>query len=401
MTTVMSLRKHGIAVAGFVTAAAAQETVVLDKVNVLAVGIAGYPCGLRSGGKCMWKVSMMKTLIKPRYCQWDLTSKCNLRCSYCRASISEEKPIGPDLSRQEALGLIDQLFELGVKSFCLAGGEPLMYPHIEEVLSSLHDRGAVFIVVLTNGTLINERNGDMLLKYANRVQISLDGARGEINDLTRGKGSYERILRGIRLLVGIGVGVSIRMTCSTQTVTDVIEIVEFAKRVGALEFDFRRALPVARAARLGIDSPNAEQYRLLCEAAWKKGMELGLRVELGDPFPRLLLDDQIKNLAEQNQGLKDGKTIGGCSVGTDSIYIAPDGKVLLCPYLLLYCGDIRSQSISEIWENSPTFRFFRSIRFNLRGKCRSCELKYACGGCRAVALALTNDILAEDQGCWH
>jgi len=297
--------------------------------------------------------------------------------------------------------MIKQIRGLGVDGISLAGGEPLMYPHFEEVLRSLKDHGIGFILILTNGTLINRAVAKMLGRYATRVQLSLDGASEEVNDRSRGEGTYSKILRGIDLLIESDVGISLRMTCSDQGVQDVIEMVDFAKNLGAVEFDFRRALPVGRGAEAGISFPKPDQYKILCQTAWERGRALNLQVELGDPFPVLFCNERLRQSAEETPGLQDGSMIGGCSVGTDSVYIAPDGKILLCPYFPLYCGDTRQESLQSIWETSEALRFFRSIRWNLKGRCGACEFRFACGGCRAVAYAITGDVLAEDPGCWH
>jgi radical SAM protein with 4Fe4S-binding SPASM domain len=64
---------------------------------------------------------------------------------------------------------------------------------------------------------------------------------------------------------------------------------------------------------------------------------------------------------------------------------------------------VRESDIKEIWDNSSTFDIFRNItRGNLKGKCSNCEyLGIMCyEGCRAAALAHTDDLYAEDPTCW-
>lgn len=338
-------------------------------------------------------------MIYPRYCQWDITSKCNLGCTYCRAQITDGQ--GKDLSIKESLALIDALFDLGVRSFCLAGGEPFLHPQLGLILKTLRSKGATLIVILTNGTAVSPRSAELVGGLADRVQISMDGADKETMERARGSGTFEKVMRGFHLLKEAKANISLRMTCSTQTELDVIRMVELAVNIGAVEFDLRRVVPVARAVKEQVEYPSAEQYRKLCSAAWEAGKRYGIKIELGDPFPSLLIDEKVRRLAEEEPGFKDGSTLGGCSVGVDSIYIAPDGKLLLCPYLPLYCGDIKDAPLRTIWETSKALRFFRSIRYNLKGKCTNCKFLFACGGCRAVAYSITGDILAEDPGCWY
>jgi MoaA/NifB/PqqE/SkfB family radical SAM enzyme len=61
-------------------------------------------------------------------------------------------------------------------------------------------------------------------------------------------------------------------------------------------------------------------------------------------------------------------------------------------------GDLRKQSLKEIWLNSKVMNDLRD-RDKLEGRCGHCEYKYICGGCRARAYAYYRDYLAPDPGC--
>ncbi len=129
------------------------------------------------------------------------------------------------------------------------------------------------------------------------------------------------------------------------------------------------------------------------------GRKIGIHVASADYFCQIEFNEEARKKAERTQKL-NGKVIGGCAVGINSFYIMQNGIIAYCPYLPVFCGDLRKQSLKEIWENSEMFKIARSIRFNLKGKCAKCRYKFACGGCRAYAYAKTGDILAEDSGCW-
>ena len=95
----------------------------------------------------------------------------------------------------------------------------------------------------------------------------------------------------------------------------------------------------------------------------------------------------------------------GCAAGTSQLVIDPVGQVFACPFLHEFpVGDLRWQSLSEIWERSELLNAFRHVeQAKLQGKCHTCH--YAptqCrGGCRASAYAVTGDLWAEDPLCWH
>src|SRR5206468_5930812 len=95
-----------------------------------------------------------------------------------------------------------------------------------------------------------------------------------------------------------------------------------------------------------------------------------------------------------------GGGAGGCPAGTHYMGIRPNGDVTPCPYLPLFAGNLRTQSLTEIWQSSDLFVEIRN-RSRLGGRCGDCELNGACGGCRARAFGMTGDVMAEDPLCTH
>ena len=77
---------------------------------------------------------------------------CNLRCIYCYSNAG--KKLQNELTLDEMFDVIDQGIALGVRRVILiGGGEPLMHPHIMDIVEFLHRRG-VAIDLFTNGTLL-------------------------------------------------------------------------------------------------------------------------------------------------------------------------------------------------------------------------------------------------------
>jgi radical SAM protein with 4Fe4S-binding SPASM domain len=63
-------------------------------------------------------------------------------------------------------------------------------------------------------------------------------------------------------------------------------------------------------------------------------------------------------------------------------------------------GNIFEDKLEEIWNNSTLLNKLRN-RDLLDGKCGTCGLRYFCGGCRAVAYAVSKNYLSEDPQCWY
>ena len=194
-----------------------------------------------------------------------------------------------------------------------------------------------------------------------------------------------------------GVPVAIRMTVYEGNKDEVIPFVSLAHQLGLPDAYLRRVIPSGNAK--GLKVLTANQLKTTLGDAINYGKSLGIHVASADYFCQISFNDKAREKAEKTQAM-NGSVIGGCAIGINSFYVMQNGIIAYCPYLPIFCGDLRKNSLEEIWHNSQMFKVARSIRFNLKGKCSSCSYKFSCGGCRAYAYATTGDILEEDTGCW-
>jgi len=334
--------------------------------------------------------------LPPQICQWDITSKCNLSCSHCRATSSWDYT--KDIETSQVLSILRELFKLAPEiHLALAGGEPLMRDDFQDILRWIRKKyNSVWVGVLTNGTLINRINVKWLAKLIDGFNIGLEGATASVNDSIRGKGSFERTKRAISLLVKNNCDVTVRMTFFNQSESEVDNLMRFTSKMGANCFNFRYVVPVGEAACSEVSS---EQYCRIASKVWEIGKEIGLKVGFSDPFPEILINSKKRKHIENNSKLKEGVAVTGCSIGFNLLYLDPQGIVKACPYFPVECADAKKESLSEIWYQNNTLKNLRHIRSVLEGKCGDCEYKFACGGCRGAALAAGN-FLKEDPRCW-
>ena len=137
-----------------------------------------------------------------RYLLLDITNKCNLKCRHCYLGEAGNKELSAELFEKAVQGFE----EMGGLKLMVSGGEPLMHSGFWELMEILPSYG-LRIVVLSNGTLIGEKEARQLSRYADEVQVSIDGIGS--HDLLRGKGAFEKAMRGISILSGLDIPVSI------------------------------------------------------------------------------------------------------------------------------------------------------------------------------------------------
>ncbi len=331
------------------------------------------------------------------YVQWDITSICNLNCVHCRekATVSDAKN---DMTLSECKALIDQIVEFNTHTLSIAGGEPLMSPNIWEVLEYASGKFQR-LVVSTNGTVMDADMAHKLKEYVTNIQISLDGSTAETHDAMRGVGNFEKSTNCVRFLSSIGVPVAIRLTLHSGNKNEVLRYVDLAKELGLSDAYLRRVIPTGNAVKYNLETLSSYELQHVIGSAISYGKEIGIHVGSADYFCQISFNEESRKKAIATQEM-NGKHIGGCAIGFNSFYVMQNGVIAYCPYLPVFCGDLRKQSLNEIWENSEMMKVARSLRENLQGKCATCDFKYACGGCRAYAYAETGNILAEDSGCW-
>lgn len=125
----------------------------------------------------------------------DPTSACNLKCTGCWAAEYGNKL---NLTFDEIDDIIRQGKELGIYVYIYTGGEPLVRKNDVIKLCEKH-QDCVFLA-FTNGTLIDEKFADDMLKVKNFIPaISLEGFE-EATDARRGEGVYAKALKAMELL---------------------------------------------------------------------------------------------------------------------------------------------------------------------------------------------------------
>lgn len=133
---------------------------------------------------------------------------CNLWCTHCFISCSPENHKFGFMSRESVRRFLEESKSLGVKEYYFTGGEPFMNREMLEILDDTLAIGPA--TVLTNGILLNERITARLEAIAERsiysleIRVSIDGFTPERNDQIRGKGSFEKAMKGVKNLVVAG-----------------------------------------------------------------------------------------------------------------------------------------------------------------------------------------------------
>ncbi len=133
------------------------------------------------------------------YLRISLTDRCNLRCVYCMPKDGVQwQPLADQLSVEEIVRVVEAAAQGGVKRVRLTGGEPLVHPHVVEIVRRISSIPQIEEVSLTTNAMLLERLAEPLADAGlTRVNISLDTLnRDRFKEITRG-GDIDRVWRGI------------------------------------------------------------------------------------------------------------------------------------------------------------------------------------------------------------
>ena len=347
---------------------------------------------------------MPHTSVPPlQFVFWETTVACNLECIHCRRLEISKSLSKDDLSTPEARNFILELAEhfSPPPVLVLSGGEPLIRKDIFPLVHFAREKG-VPVALATNGTLI-----DHLFAYEiagsgiRRVSISLDGACAQTHDEFRKMpGSFERAVEGFRHLKSSGMPVQINATITRHNLHELRKIYELALNLGADGLYFFLLVPVGCGLEIKKEYQlTPQEYEETLHKIHEMALErkIHMRPICAPHYFRILVKERSPLLKRGSSDTMNQMT-RGCLAGSGICFVSHKGEVFPCGYLPVSCGNIRYQSLREIWDSAAAFQFLRDPDY-LEGKCGHCEFKIICSGCRARAYEEWGDFLDEEPNC--
>jgi len=160
----------------------------------------------------------MFSLNKPIIVCLNVTNRCNMNCSYCYGDYYNRKTC--DFTTDQLLELIDTLSMMGTRLIHLGGGEPLIRDDISKIISHIKEKN-ILCFMNTNGLLIPDKID--AIKKLDSLTISIDGPE-DINDINRGKGTFRRIIKSIKLAQDHGISVNTNTVINRHNISRIDEV---------------------------------------------------------------------------------------------------------------------------------------------------------------------------------
>ncbi len=333
---------------------------------------------------------------------WEVTQACDLACVHCRASaISCRNPL--ELTTEEGFRLLGEIREFGDPLMVFTGGDPLKRPDLFALLRRSVDLGLRTTVTPSATPLLTAQaiQGFRDCGVA-RMAVSLDGPDAASHDgFRRVAGSFDRTLFALRLARSIGLDTQGNTTVTRHNLSKLAEIASLVADAGAKLWSVFFLVPTGRADR--SDDLSAEEYEGVFEFLYdlSRRASFDIKTTEAQHYRRYVAQrrkaggaaggvrPQAQAIIQRQAGINDGKGF---------LFISHTGEIYPSGFLPVPAGNVRRDSLGEVYRNSPLFRTLRDSDL-LGGKCGACEYRNLCGGSRSRAFALTGDYMAEDPRC--
>jgi MoaA/NifB/PqqE/SkfB family radical SAM enzyme len=132
----------------------------------------------------------------------EFNSVCNFRCLYCYAAENGRRKV--ELNTEQFRDVITQAKDLGARKIIVLGGEPMLYPHILEMLQFIRDLD-MEVELFTNGTGITHEMARTLYDLSVRVVLKMNTFDEKLQDTLSGReGAYRQIQEALNNLKQAG-----------------------------------------------------------------------------------------------------------------------------------------------------------------------------------------------------
>ncbi len=341
---------------------------------------------------------------------WETTQACDLACVHCRACAQPLRDL-LELKTKHAKKLIDDVADLKAPVFVMTGGDPLKRPDIFELVSYCREKG-VRASLTPSATPLLTKEAIQKLKDAGlaRLAISLDASTAERHDKFRQvEGSYECTLNAVRWAREIDLPVQINTTITRHNLDDFDNLVALMERLDIVLWSVFFLVPTGRGS--SIDLISAEEFEQVFEKLYQTAQRVSFDIKSTEAqhYRRFLLQKRIED-RKPGSGKKllpflgvstpdgIGRAPKGINDGKGFVFVSHRGEVFPSGFLPVSGGNIKKESLGDIYRNSPLFKDLRDAS-KLEGKCGRCEFREICGGSRARAYAVTGNAFAEEPCC--
>ncbi|KXI16041.1 radical SAM domain protein [Corynebacterium sp. CMW7794] len=353
---------------------------------------------------------------KPFIAIWEVTRACQLVCKHCRADAQHE-PAPGQLTTAEGKALLDSIatYDKPRPIVVLTGGDPFERGDLEKLTEYGTSLGLnISLSPSVTPRLTRARLEGLKAVGGSALSLSLDGATAATHDYFRGfSGTFVRTVEMAEIVTDVGFRLQINSTITSNNVKEAPALLKRVIDMGAKLWSVFFLVPTGRGTGLGALSPLEREDAM----NWLHDVSnrVAIKTTEGPQYRRIVIQrskgqpyeggELYKFLTEETERLlgpaehtRRPRPPMAINAGSGFVFIDHLGDVYPNGFLPMHCGNVKEQTLPDIYATSPVFKKLRDPQ-QWSGKCSVCEFASVCGGSRSTAFAMTGDPLASDPTC--
>src|SRR5690349_18276288 len=339
----------------------------------------------------------------PMLVYWEMTQACGLACKHCRAeAMPASHPL--ELKTEESKAFIRLLLDFGdpLPHLILTGGDPLRRKDIYSLIDYARSLGLeVSITPSATPELTNEAITRLKEHGIQALGLSLDGSCAEKHDAIRNvPGTFDRTMEAARHAGQLGLPIQVNTLVSEETADDLPAIYELLRTsFPVMRWSLFFLISVGRGKALNEVSPEEGERIMQWVLDLVPNAPFAVKTTEAPSYRRIAVK-KMRAAGMAAPEMKGTAVYKGFQIrdGHGIVFVSNLGDIYPSGFLPLRCGNVRKDSLVDVYRNSETFVGLHSPD-EFRGKCGQCEYSHICGGSRARAYAYTGDALGSDPFC--
>jgi radical SAM protein len=284
----------------------------------------------------------------------------------------------------------------------LTGGDPLSRRDIYELIDYANGLGLeVSITPSATPELTNEAIAKLKTHGIQSLGLSLDGSCAAKHDAIRAvPGTFDRTIEAARHCGRLGLPIQVNTLVAQETAYDLPAIYALlCREFPVMRWSLFMLISVGRGKALNEISPQEGERIMRWVFELSQHSPFQVKTTEAPSYRRIALEIMRASRVRAPQ-MKSSSVYHGFQIrdGHGIVFVSNLGEIYPSGFLPLRCGNVRKDSVVEIYRNSEIFRGLHSPD-QFHGKCGTCEYSHICGGSRARAFAYTGDALGTDPFC--
>ena len=342
---------------------------------------------------------------------WTITDKCNCNCRHCFHAVDNTTHRN-EFSLEDAMRLLEEMKDCGIRSVNLTGGEPTLYPWFRELVKGIRDLGLVLNTLITNGSLLTPEFLSYIKELHPRVlvRLSFDGI-GWHDWMRQHPGSEEKTLEAIRRCRAAGLEVHINTNVHRRNRDVIFDSVKMLAEMGVGRIRLIRTSESPRwELNKGGDTLTPEEYYDFSLDVAGQYRNSGINI------PVVIWQSLFMNGGNRTFHVLPVKGPAGCFSGNAHLCsalirkpsIQANGDMVPCSplgglfaYKDIHLGNVYEKSLRELLTEGPFVDVITSTvgdKLSKNEKCAACRYVKLChGGCPALSMVSGGSVFSSDE----